>query len=420
MMTLSRLMRLARLVVAILLLSVTGGGEAANEGFVTVVNGQFSLNGAPFYFIGTNAYYLPNMASPGWGLTQAVDQTMTMATTLGITVLRTWGFCEGVIDCATFSYQPSPGVYNDEMLKGLDYVLWKADQAGIRVIVALTGRYTHFGGAPQILNWCLGRTDIGDWSPEILRYFTDPCPKNIVKNWINHLLNHRNFYNGRVYKNDPTILAWDLQNEPNLPDYVQPSGVAIRNWLAEMAAYVKSIDRNHLINSGEEGWDTRANLCGANPCHEYPAWVLNGLRGTSFTANLSIPDIDFGSIHLYPDQYKFDPYSGSRAWIRDHAAIARRLGKPLVIGEFGWRGPDLGGVMTNIFNTADTENVGGVVFWILRCANYCESSGHAYATQWPPATAVSDAIQAAAARAKAKSGGILPPLAPSGLKLPAQ
>src|SRR5262245_32692103 len=131
MMTLSRLMlmRLARLVVAILLLSVTGGGEAANEGFVTVVNGQFSLNGAPFYFIGTNAYYLPNMASPSWKLTKAVDQTMTMATTLGITVLRTWGFCEGVIDCATFSYQPSRGVYNDEMLKGLDYVLWKADQA---------------------------------------------------------------------------------------------------------------------------------------------------------------------------------------------------------------------------------------------------------------------------------------------------
>jgi mannan endo-1,4-beta-mannosidase len=34
------------------------------------------------------------------------------------------------------------------------------------------------------------------------------------KNWISHLLNRENTYNGLLYKNDPTIFGWELANEP--------------------------------------------------------------------------------------------------------------------------------------------------------------------------------------------------------------
>ncbi len=51
--------------------------------------------------------------------------------------------------------------------------------------------------------------------------------------------------NGRTYKSDPTIMAWDLMNEPRCTG----CAAAVQTWIATMAAFLKSIDTNHMVGS---------------------------------------------------------------------------------------------------------------------------------------------------------------------------
>lgn len=61
-----------------------------------------------------------------------------------------------------------------------------------------------------------------------------------------------------------------------------------------MAGYFKSIDTNHLLEIGLEGFygDNKKQL---NPNY------LN--FGTDFISNNQISGIDFTTIHMYPDQW---------------------------------------------------------------------------------------------------------------------
>lgn len=63
-----------------------------------------------------------------------------------------------------------------------------------------------------------------------------------------------------------------------------------------MASYVKSIDGNHLLEAGLEGFYGQASpqRKSSNPAFDI---------GTDFIANNLIPDIDFATVHSYPDQW---------------------------------------------------------------------------------------------------------------------
>ena len=67
-----------------------------------------------------------------------------------------------------------------------------------------------------------------------------------------------------------------------------------QDWITEMAAYVKSIDGNHLLEIGLEGFYGESKKP-SNP---------NGyLLGSDFITNNQIPGIDFATVHSYPDQW---------------------------------------------------------------------------------------------------------------------
>lgn len=54
-------------------------------------------------------------------------------------------------------------------------------------------------------------------------FFTDPGTKQLFKDHIDAMVNRRNTINNRLYKDDPTIFAWDLMNEPRcdcFPDFI--------------------------------------------------------------------------------------------------------------------------------------------------------------------------------------------------------
>lgn len=120
-------------------------------------------------------------------------------------------------------------------------------------------------------------------------------------------------------------MAWQLANEPR---GLNRTG-DFNRWINETAAYIKSLDRNHLVSLGAEG-DT-----------PWPAAV-----GLEFSRNHASPNIDYTTIHIWPVNwtwYDARNHAGTfapalkktRAYLASHLDRARTLNKPLVVEEFG-------------------------------------------------------------------------------------
>jgi len=77
--------------------------------------------------------------------------------------------------------------------------------------------------------------------------------KDAYKQRLEHVVMRRNTVNGRIYRDDPTILAWILIAEPISAPFNYPvrppevTAVELRDWFQEMALHMKSLDSNHLV-----------------------------------------------------------------------------------------------------------------------------------------------------------------------------
>lgn len=73
----------------------------------------------------------------------------------------------------------------------------------------------------------------------------------------------------------------------------------LQDWIEDMATFVKSMDKNHLLTVGLEGFygPTTPGKLSLNP-GEWASEV-----GTDFIRNFKIPNIDFASVHVYPDHW---------------------------------------------------------------------------------------------------------------------
>ncbi|KAH9711314.1 Mannan endo-1,4-beta-mannosidase 7 [Citrus sinensis] len=202
----------------------------------------------------------------------------------GLTVARTWAFSDG-------GYRPlqrSPGSYNEQMFKGLDFVIAEARKYGIKLILSLANNYDSFGGKKQYVNWARSQ---GQFLTSDDDFFRNPVVKGYYKNLI-------------------------------------------KAWITEMASYVKSIDRNHLLEAGLEGFygQSTPQRKRVNP---------NLDIGTDFVANNLIPGIDFATVHSYPDQWLSssndrDQLSFLNNWLDTHIQDAQHiLRKPILLAEFG-------------------------------------------------------------------------------------
>jgi mannan endo-1,4-beta-mannosidase len=206
-------------------------------------------------------------------------------------------------------------------LEKLDELMLQARENDVRVVLVFVNNWYHFGGMDQYLLW-YGL----DAHPQ---FYTDERVKKAYKDWVAHLVNRVNTRTGIAYKDDPYIFAWELANEPRIRNYTRFDSAegwdetTITNWATEMAEYVRSLDPNHLIAVGDEGFYSGGNQ-----------QLYNGEDGVDHDALLRIPDIDYGTFHLYPDHWN----TGLRwadQWIEDHLVSARTVGKPTVLEEYG-------------------------------------------------------------------------------------
>lgn len=128
-------------------------------------------------------------------------------------------------------------------------------------------------------------------------------------------------------------MAWELANEPrcgadgarNLPRSGNCTPELLTAWIDEMSTFIKSIDRHHLVTWGGEG--------GFNYPGD-PDGFYNGYDGGDFDKELALKNIDFGTLHAYPDWWS-KTVEWTVKWFKDHAKVGRKLGKPVVAEEYG-------------------------------------------------------------------------------------
>ncbi|XP_059279079.1 mannan endo-1,4-beta-mannosidase 7-like [Lycium ferocissimum] len=298
--------------------------DVISDGFIKTKGVHFMLNGSPFYANGFNAYWLMYIGS-GQSQRDKVSSALQDAARHGLTVGRTWAFSDG-------GYSPlqyHPGSYNENMFQGLDFAISEAEKNGIKLILSLVNNYNDFGGKKQYVDWANTQ---GQSLTSEDDFFKNAAVKSYFKNHIKAVLTRRNSISGVEYKDDPTIMAWELMNEPRCQS--DPSGSTMQAWITEMASYVKSIDNNHLVEAGLEGFYGHSDA-------QKQQFNPNFQVGTDFIANNQIPEIDFATVHSYPDQWLTGADDEAQLnflndWLRVHIEDAQSiLKKPLIFAEFG-------------------------------------------------------------------------------------
>ncbi|KAL5073960.1 hypothetical protein RYX36_012944 [Vicia faba] len=337
-----------------------------DDGFVKTRGVQLMLNDTPYYANGFNAYWLMYFASDP-SQRNKVSSTFQEAANHGLNIARTWAFSDG-------GYKPlqySPGSYNEEMFQGLDFVMVEARKYGMKVILSLVNNYEGLGGKKQYVVWARSEGQSINSEDD---FFTNNVVKGYYKSHIKTVLTRHNNLSGVAYKDDPTIMAWELMNEIRCSS--DHSGNTVQGWITEMASYLKSIDGNHLLEAGLEGFYGQSKT-ESNP---------NFQVGTDFIANNQIPNIDFATLHSYPDQWFVlssssyeDQLSFLREWLSEHIQDAQNiLHKPLLLAEFGISTKNLGNnssiLRDKFFNTVysavySSASAGGTavggLFWQL-------------------------------------------------------
>ena len=313
--------------------TASASGSNASTGFVARKGGQLTLNGNEFGFGAVNNYYV--MYKDAF----MVDDVLTAAQSGGFTVLRTWGFedignqdgsnsvgsgkADGVV---YFQYwNGTAPAYNDgaDGLSHLDYVIYRAGQLGLKLVIPLVNNWKDFGGMDQYVAWRQGQYHD--------QFYTDPTILGWYEQWITHVLTHVNSYTGVAYMNDPTIMTWELGNEPRCTGSgVYPSSGScttktITSWADTVSRFIKFIDPKHLVSAGDEGF-----LCIPGTTD----WTTNCSQGVDSVALANLKSMDVMSLHLYPD-YWGETTDWGTAYFVAHIAAGKVIQRPVFLGEFG-------------------------------------------------------------------------------------
>jgi hypothetical protein len=300
--------------------------EPALRGFITVRGDQLMEGDQPFRFI---AFDLPNLQmiednmpfteTNPWRLPDEFeirDGLMTVRQ-MGGTVVRTY-----VLSVVRTNDPPGtprhvlgPGKFNEEAFRELDLVLQVANEQGVRLIIPLVDNWKWQGGRAEYAAF-RGKSKDDFW--------TDPQLIADFKETIRFVLMRTNALTGVRYGDDKAILCWETGNELFSPV----------SWTREIAAYIKSLDTNHLVMDGKAA-----------------AWLQPEL--------LAMPEVDIVTTHHYPG-----PRGGSSfaELIRENWAVAKGK-KPYVVGEFGFVST---AEMENTMKAILDTGMSGGLLWSLR------------------------------------------------------
>ncbi|GAB7359661.1 hypothetical protein MBLNU230_g6840t1 [Neophaeotheca triangularis] len=361
-----------------------GYGQSENDGSITPddyvsVDGNRlkDSHGTTVYLTGLNYWSCMNLAaddSVGGNHSRFITELDQMASK-GVNHLRLMASSEGAPTHQPFRMDPplmqSPGEYNEEIFVGMDRCLAEMSKRGMRATMTLANEWQWSGGFAQYVSWANDNAEIpypeswnltappqrdppgtrgwGNYTEEGVnaapysnftefanRFYTcDQC-QEWYHDHIDTVLNRVNTVNGRTYKEDPTVMTWQLANEPQPEieaDYLGPYSLvlpptpedAVLPWIEKTSSYIRAAAPNQLINVGFEGKQGK--------------WYFQAVH--NFTT------VDYTTSHCWVQNWGvYDMLNASAAnlveannfardFIRNTSDWAREINKPVFLEEFG-------------------------------------------------------------------------------------
>jgi mannan endo-1,4-beta-mannosidase len=332
---------------AIIVLGLVGHLRAQFKDFVTRSGDKLIEGDRQFRFISFNTPnlhyiedYLPFSGTNPWRLPDEFEirDALTTIKQLGGKATRMYVLSVRREDDAPdiIRHVEAPGKFNEEAFRTLDKVLQIANEVGVRVIIPFVDNWRWWGGVREYAAFSGKQRDA---------FWTDPEVIGDFKKTIQFVVYRKNTFTGVQYKDDKAIMAWETGNELLAPF----------SWTKEIAAYVKSLDKNHLVVEG-----TLA-------------------REISKEA-LEDPNLDILSTHHY-----YDPKAAIAFIVRNHEMARGK--KPYIVGEFGFvPTEDMRAIMDTIIN----QGLAGGMIWSLRFHSrdggfyyHYELNGNIESYRWP-------------------------------------
>lgn len=321
-----------------IVMAMAACGLSAQTGFVKVKDGHFVRHGQPYYYVGTNFWYGAILGSEGQGgdrkrLCRELDKMKS----LGIDNLRILVGSDGKRGVKTKvepTLQEAPGVYNDTILAGLDYLLMQMEKRNMVAVLYLNNSWEWSGGYGYYLEQAgMGKAPRPneDGYPAFMNFVAKyaSCEKahQLFYDYVRFIIGRTNRYTHRRYVDDPAIMSWQIGNEPRA--FSKEALPAFEHWLAETSSLIRSLDSNHLISIGSEGsWGCENDIA----CYERICADKN---------------VDYCNIHLWPYNWSWARQDhlvedlgvsckNTKEYIDQHLDVCARIKKPLVMEEFGY------------------------------------------------------------------------------------
>ncbi len=318
----------------LVLLILSSSDLCLADDFIHVHDGGFEFKGQPLHYMGSNFWYGMNLGSLGpSGDRPRLLRELDRFKAQGITNLRIIAGTEGP-DTEPWRIVPAlqerPGIYDPALLNGLDFLLDEMSKRSLHAVIMLTNFWFWSGGMTQYLNWAgegpvpypIPSNDYQTYRAYASQFYKNRKAQNYLDTFIKFIVTRTNTISGKQYINDPTIMSWELANEPSVVGEVTDFG----KWIDRESTYVKSLDQNHLVTTGSEGKPPRSQLDVARD-HQYK-------------------NIDYVTIHLWAQNWGwYDPTQAQTSYpnalhemknyFQTMVSEAKPLNKPLVLEEFG-------------------------------------------------------------------------------------
>jgi mannan endo-1,4-beta-mannosidase len=320
--------------------------------FVTTRDGRFYRGDTEYKFIGANFWYGAVLASEGQGGDrERLQKELDLMQEVGITNVRVLVGGEGPDTVASHVVpvlQPEPGVYNDTILQGLDYLIAELEKREMTAVLFLNNSWEWSGGYGAYLEWA-GCGPVPDWSDWTIaqnyhcQFVRNDSAKAMAERHVRYIVSRTNTVTGKPYSESPAIMAWELANEPRAFARDSVTKACFAEWVETQAKLIKSLDSNHLVTTGSEGLEG---------CEEDSAL---------FRKIHAFPEIDYICIHIWPYNWRWlGPASGpltnglakngetsvvdsvpfasrmTRAYMDRCWDVVKELNKPMVLEEFGY------------------------------------------------------------------------------------
>ena len=307
--------------------------------FIEIKSGRFEKNNSPYYFLGANFWQGMNLGAPGAiGNRELLMRELDQMQKSGITQLRVLALSEGPENepyRIVPAVQKTPTLLNEDLLKGLDFLLVEMNKRNMTAVICLSNFWPWSGGFAQWVSWTDGSSipyppphPGGSWNvfqEYSSRFYSLPNAVRRQQESVKKIITRINSISNLPYKDDPTIMAWELANEPRGGKYRRE----FLKWISSSAKLIKSLDKNHLVTTGSEG-DT------LNPED----------AGNNFIEDHSIAEIDYATIHIWVENWGiYDPKESVTSlpaaqqsmiqYVKNHADKALSFKKPIILEEFG-------------------------------------------------------------------------------------